>query len=289
MDYNKPPAAEKWILIKHNCMKRIFYGGAMLRSQSIVLLIFPASVIMFSCEGPQGPAGPIGDMQIWVTAEIGRIDYWDADHSAAVIIENCPVIPTVKINDTFLNHIPDSWTGGDYSGIGNLTFEVDSLNMQFGDSAALSIEFIDEGGVERNISGSAILPGEFHIIEPPDSSIDLVWGEDLTFIWSNSEHASGYRVDFSRNVSYITPGGEPVNFNYYVNTVISDTSITFPAQFLNPDSSLIGYVNSTGGTFRVSAFNGPADTGEQLNLEGDGQGYFYGYTFGGRIFIDWWW
>ena len=254
----------------------------------VLFLIIIISTIMISCEGPEGPAGPLGDTQIWVTAEIGHIYYWNYDQSATVVVENCPVIPTVKINDTFLNHIPDSWTGGDYSGIGNLTFDIDSLNLQFGDSASLLIEYEDETGANRSITGEIALPGEFHIIDPPDTSINIIWGEDLTFTWSASEYASGYRVFFDRNVSYIAPSGEPVNFNYNVNTVITDTSITFPDQDINPDTSIIGYVNYTGGSFRVTAFNGPADADDELNIEGDGQGYFYGYTFGGWIFIDFW-
>ena len=244
-----------------------------------------AAVILFltflSCEGPEGPAGPAGDTQIWVSADIGCKYSWSSVPYATVLIENCPVIPAVSINGTALYYQPGSGNGEVYVGAGNLKFDYDDFDIQPGESAVLEIGFQDDEGVEKSITGEIMLPGDFEITEPADTSITLVWGEDFTFAWTEAQDADGYKVDFYRYLSYTDNLGQDASFNYNHYTNTTSTSITYPASALNPDPSAVTSVFYSSGRFSVIAFSGPAESGAGGNITGDGQGFFYGYTYGG--------
>ena len=255
-----------------------------IRFIEIVLVI--SALILFSCEGPEGPAGPAGDTQIWVSADIGCKNYWNIVPESTVLIENCPVIPEVSINGTDLFYQPGAGNGEAFIGAGNLRFSHDDFDIQPGGEAVLEISFQDEEGDNKTITGEIALPGDFEITDPADTAITLIWGEDFTLTWNEAQNAAGYKVDFYRSVHYTDNLGQDASFNYsyYANT--DSTSITFPAHLLNPDPSVVSGIVYSSGRFNVTAFSGPVESGEGGNISGDGQGFFYGYTFGGRIEIE---
>ena len=259
----------------------------MLCKQSrFIYIIILLPILFISCEGPEGPAGPQGGTQIWVTAEVGP-EWWTWGNDARVLVENCPVIPSVKINDIPLVYLPGTYVGEVELSPGNLLFEYSNFNISPGENASLLIEFTDEAGENRAITGSVVTPGEFQLIEA-DTTIELVWREDLTFTWSSAENASGYLVHFYRSVHYFDLNNESISFSYSFDNIVSDTTITFPAEVLNPDTSDIYNLYDCSGSFYITSFNGPSGANEASNIAGDGQGYFYSYSFGGRVYIDYW-
>ena len=254
-------------------------------SSSLIIII---SALFISCEGPEGPAGPVGDTQIWVDASISSNYYWSNGTGATVVINNCPVIPCVMIDATVLNLLPGSGNGEGDLCAGILFFEHDNIDILPGGKASLSVEYIDESGEYRTITGEVNLPGEFQILEPDTSAIDIVLGENLTFTWSSAVFAAGYRVIFTRNVVFNDLNGEHLYHNYYFNSVISDTSITFLNQDINPDTTSISEVIVAVGNFYLLACSGPCAANDDPNIAGDGEGYFRGYTFGGEVDCDSW-
>ena len=254
---------------------------------NLALAVILMALVLTSCEGPEGPAGPQGGTQIWVTAEVGP-EWWAVGNGARVTIENCPVIPSVNINGIPLTYMPGTNVGEVSLSPGNLLFECSNFNIQPGENASLLIEYEDLNGETRTITGDVVTPGQFQIIEPADTTIELVWGEDLSFTWSSAQDASGYLVHFYRSVQYFDLNNELNSFSYTFDNIVSDTTITFPAEILNPDSSDIYNLNNCFGSFYITAFNGPSGINEASNIAGDRRGYFYSYSLGGRVYIDYW-
>ena len=238
-------------------------------SSSLIIII---SALFISCEGPEGPAGPAGDTQIWVDASISSNYYWSSGTGATVVINNCQVIPCVMINDTVLNFLPGS--SGDLIA-GNLSFKHDNIDILPGDKASLSVEYIDEIGGECTIAGEVFLPGDFQIIDPSG----ILYGDDINFVWTSSEHADGYRVYLYRYVFYYDHDSQFSNFHYSNSIAISDTFVTFAAEDINPDTSLVASIYSSHADIQVTAFAGPNESDSTPNISGEGQGYFYGYSW----------
>lgn len=64
-----------------------------------------------------------------------------------------------------------------------------------------------------------------------------------------------------------------------MDTIFTDTSVTFSSSTLFPNVGEIERIVVSGGGFAISAVAGPLKKGTEGNVTGDGIGFFYGWTF----------
>ena len=226
------------------------------------------------CEGPAGPVGPAGQIKYSV---FGQVEF-TADTlptNAQVIVSNISSIPTVKLNQSDLR-FRSLYSSGSYYW--------DTLRtITKGDEVQLNVKS-DQGEAVATVR----IPQQFRIQSPnPDSIFILLPHSNFTVSWNASGLSDYYYAYFYLFYSYAPiGGGTSKQFSIEIDTILSTTSITFPADILFPADfdSLMG--SWYYGYFSIQAFNGPRlEVGERGNITGDGMGFFFGKSYGGSINI----
>ena len=226
------------------------------------------------CEGPACPVGPAGQIKYSV---FGQVEF-TADTlptNAQVIVSNISSIPTVKLNQSDLR-FRSLYSSGSYYW--------DTLRtITKGDEVQLNVKS-DQGEAVATVR----IPQQFRIQSPnPDSIFILLPHSNFTVSWNASGLSDYYYAYFYLFYSYAPiGGGTSKQFSIEIDTILSTTSITFPADILFPADfdSLMG--SWYYGYFSIQAFNGPRlEVGERGNITGDGMGFFFGKSYGGSINI----
>jgi hypothetical protein len=224
------------------------------------------------CEGPAGPAGPAGQLRYSV---FGQVEFWSdtLPTNANVIVQNISLIPTVKLNQSYLRF---------RSLYGSGSYYWDSMrNITKGDEVQLTVS-----GDQRLAAAVVRIPLQFRIQSPnPDSIFILPPHSNFAASWTASGFSDYYYAYFYLSYSYIPIGGGSSKYFYIeADTILSTTDITIPAARLFPadyDSLRWGY-----GYFSIKAYNGPKlEVGARGNVTGDGIGFFFGKSYGGHIEI----
>ncbi len=226
------------------------------------------------CEGPAGPEGPSGQAEYSVFGEVA----FSSDTLPIytyVVISNISSIPTVKLNQDLIKFNNLYTSGAGYW---------DTLRtITEGDEVQLTVSG------NQGIAGAVVrIPQRFTIQSPnPDSIFILPPHSNFTASWTASGFSDYYDAHFALYYTYVPIGGVSKYFEFYVDTILTTTSITIPAARLFPadfDSLISGY---SYGYFRIEAINGPRlEIGEQGNVTGDGFGFFFGISDGGNIDIE---
>jgi len=226
------------------------------------------------CEGPQGPAGPAGSQPLWIEGYIQISNQALPKGSAYLTVLNCPVIPSVKINDL---SIP-------YNGHGFYTYD---LLIAPGQPAELTVIYTKPDNSQGFAGASISMPGMFEITSHnPDSTLFLPKGADLVVAWSASEHASAYDIYCSVSYRYGDFNDSTRSGYFSFDTLMSETSITIPARRIFPDIAEIDTLKRGSGSLYIDAKNGPIYEGDAENVSGDGNGYFIGRTRCDRLYIE---
>jgi len=232
-----------------------------------------------NCQGPEGPQGEPGNSVANIAGYLrcNSIEPWG---EAQVTVLNLNTIPSVAINDQLLPHGLYSWAFYDF----NFPIEV-------GDSAHLEVSYIDEDGNARLAGSTVVIPGIFSIIDTdPDTNvygvIALQPEDDFSVWWSNSAYADAYSIDLYLYCDYNDSLGNDSYYNFYFDTLITDTNITFPSEQLFPPDLEVTYINYLWGQLNILALNGAWQTGAEGNITGDGVGFFYGVFELGYLLID---
>jgi len=248
----------------------------------IEILVICSMFFVISCEGPEGPAGPKGDTEVWVRAQVGPLYYWADIPQAQVLIENCPVIPTVTINGDAVTYIAGADIGEGSAAASNLVFYLADYTIDPGEDVDLEITYEDDG-TPKSITGSVIMPGETDFLNVSDT-LFMDWQEDLSLTWGTSENAAGYRFTFSLWL-ILTNETSNESYSLTIDSVLTDTSITIPAESIYPDTTGILGIDFGYSYAAIKVLDGPITAGEPANITGDACGYFYAYRFGDRVDI----
>ena len=250
-----------------------------IRIPSIIVMIF-LGLGLSSCEGPEGPQGPQGPSAL-MTGVYGEVawGWWSATINAEFEVFESPSIPTVQINGIPCQRQFTMYGDG-------FKFYGTDLPLALGDSVHIIVNYLKPDGDPEVIQSDIILPGPF-AFTAPDTSDDVVIsvGDSLMVSWTESSGADVYSVDFSFRYNYFdTLGGYQV-YTFELDTLITETAITFGSELLFPNPALIDSIVSYGGNgwFNVWAKHGPWREGDPTNVYGDGIGTFYGRTFGGHL------
>jgi hypothetical protein len=251
-------------------------GEAMIR---IIALSTVASVIGFmNCKGPTGPEGPESPSFIYVTGGVEAPTPWDSTGDAYVEVSNTSEIPVVMINGIQL-HLK-------YPFHTSLFYGSPDFPISAGDSANLLVWDGKVGANSRTAQANIRVPSQFEITSHDTSGIvTIVVGEELTLTWSSSSGAGNYWIDFYLDYDYRDTLGNEKQFCYSMDTLPTNTSITFSPSQLFPNMGEIDTILGSFGDFRISATHGPCQEGEEGNVTGDGMGFFVGWTYGGDLRI----
>lgn len=225
------------------------------------------------CEGPAGPVGPTGQSQFSVFGEVTFTSDTLPTY-AYVVVSNISSIPTVKLNQDFIEFSSLGSQGSSYWG------NFDTITE--GDEVQLTVS--GNQGIARAL---VRIPQQFTIQSPdPDSIFILSPHSSFTASWTASNFTDYYDTYFNLYYRYVPiGGGAQKNFEFYVDTILSTTSITIPATILFPADfdSVVGW---SYGNFEITAINGPRiEVGVQGNVIGEGKGFFFGKSNGGHIDI----
>jgi hypothetical protein len=209
-----------------------------------------------------GPAGPPGQVKLYITGEIEKYPHWSIPDSfyydEDVYVANAEVIPSVKINNQELKW--DGWF---------------SYDGEFPLTSGADYNLVVAAGI-KTATASVKLPGDFSITTPASGYV-LPKGQSLNVSWNSASYADFYRGYLSINYSYRDTSGNYRYFYYSGDTILSGTSITYPSNLLFPNLSEIDSIRYGYGYFYVYAFDGPALTpGTSGNVTGDGIGFFWG-------------
>lgn len=244
--------------------------------QKVILFCFSCFVIIniTGCEGPAGPAGPVAQPDYSIFGQASFTSDTLPTYTY-VVISNISSIPTVKLNQDLLTFSNFGYQGAAYW---------DTLRtIAEGDEVQLTVS-----GNQGIASAEVRIPQKFTIQSPnPDSLFILLPHSNFTVSWTASNFTDYYDTYFQLYYSYVPIGGGGSKyFEFYVDTILSTTSMTIPAARLFPtdfDSLTSGY---SYGRFEIAAINGPRpEIGAQGNVTGDGIGFFFGKSYGGEIDI----
>ncbi len=229
------------------------------------------------CTGPEGPTGPPGPSVCFVHGFVRGPTVWTSSSLAYVTVMNTPTIPSVELND-----IPVTFLG-----IG-LSPAFEFLDFDFpispGDPAILRVSYVKDDGSPAAAHANIRLPGEFEIVSHDTSEVVSVpVGSGLTIQWSSSDGADVYWVLLESWYDYIDTTGNRQEYSCTVDTVVTDTSMTFLSSRIFPNADEIDEVTDSGGWIDLYGVSGPFEEGDKGNVVGDGIGFFCGVTFGGSI------
>ncbi|MGB5530790.1 MAG: hypothetical protein WBQ32_12555 [Ignavibacteriaceae bacterium] len=232
------------------------------------------AINFMGCEGPAGPTGPVGRSEYSVFGQVSFTSDTLPTYTY-VVVSNISSIPTVKLNQDLSKFSNFGYQGASYW---------DTLRtITEGDEVQLTIS-----GNQGIASAVVRIPQKFTIQSPdPDSLFILSPHSNFTVSWTASNFTDYYDTYFYLYYTYVPIGGGGSKyFEFYVDTILSTTSITIPASRLFPadfDSLSSGY---SYGRFEIIAINGPRpEVGAQGNVTGDGFGFFFGRSDGGDIDI----
>jgi hypothetical protein len=257
------------------------HEAVMDRAIKIVLLsvLYAISVLVFGCEGPQGPKGLSGVQQVYITAEVvSEPILWPSGPpypiSAKVRVSNVSSIPGVEVSGD-----PISLNGAEGDEFLFFNDGQWGIPIALGDSVHLVVECNDVNGNPVFAEADAVLPGSFSIVYPDTSNdLETPWGEDLTLIWTASEGADVYYLSLNLSVCYYDSGGTHEDIYIDLETQTCDTTITFELSGYFPDYALIDSLNYSYGGIDIIAHNGPYNEGDMGNISGDAIGFFIGET-----------
>ncbi|MBC8277293.1 MAG: hypothetical protein H8E46_03615 [FCB group bacterium] len=248
----------------------------------IEIAVVISLMTLLSCEGPEGPAGPKGDTEVWVRAQVGPIYYWADIPQVQVLVENCPVIPTVTINGDAVSYVPGAGIGEISASASNLVFWLDYYYIDPGENVVLEINYEDDGE-PKSINSSVIMPGETEFLNVSDT-LFMEWQDDLALTWATGENASGYRFR-AFYLFDLETATSTESYSLTIDSVLTDTSIVIPAGTVYPDTTGMIGISLWHGSAAIKALDGPIAAGEPANITGDASGYFYSYNFGDYVEI----
>ncbi len=253
-----------------------------MRTNAIVLFyLFVITILIVSCEGiegPQGPAGTPSPTSVYITGHVTSdiYSYPIETTYAEVAIGGASAIPAVSLNDvTFsLEDVPY----GD-----RIEILKPELPFQPGDPITLSVNYIDVNADSCTAWADIVLPEEVEFTSHDPVGInDLPIDSDLSLVWNASFGADYYDVYLNLVYGYIDTvySGYSHEESHSVDTLITDTSLTFlaPELFANLEPG-DDYTYHKGYLY-IMAYHGPWQTGELGNITGDATGFFYGRTRG---------
>ncbi|TKJ36897.1 hypothetical protein CEE37_14370 [candidate division LCP-89 bacterium B3_LCP] len=239
------------------------------------------SIILTGCDGPQGPTGEVGPQgaqgpsDIFITGTIKTATNWNAVGNVFITTSNTQSVPEVSLNGI---SIPMQ-----LGEIGFL-FTHDDFPVTAGDTVQLVVDYIDMNSNPSIAGTEAILPDSFGIALPnPANEVILVVGDSLTINWSPSPGVDTYSLEFMLEYSYLDTLGSQEYFQYGLDTTLIDTVINFTSDILFPDAASIDSVLVSSGHFDVWAVAGPVLEGDESNITGEGEGFFYAWTFGSHL------
>ncbi len=249
---------------------------------SLLGLLISMSLLLFfviGCEGLEGPAGPQGQSGpnlIQISGTVYTPSFSDSTTDARIEIANSPSIPEVRLNDVSL----------EYLGGFPFRFSHDDLLISHGDTASLQVKFIKVDGDTGVAQSMLALPGAFELLAPePDTIVGgqpylyIEKGDSLNIIWSSSQNADEYYMNFYLSIFYWDSLDNQNTFRFDTSAYMQDTCIFFPAATLFPDTCDMDSINHGYGSFRLSAIAGPHNIGDMGNITGDGNGFLYGYAY----------
>jgi hypothetical protein len=231
-------------------------------------------LILSGCEGPQGPTGPAGTQPLWIEGYIVIPDQALPEGSVYTTVLNCPVIPSVRVNDLLVA----------FSGHGFHTYD---FPIEPGQPVELAITYIKPDNSQGFAGASIVLPGRFEITSHnPDSSVSLPKDSSLVVAWSASEHATSYKIYCSISYRY-GDFADSIRYEYFsIDTLISETSLTIPAERIFPNFAEMDTLEHGSGSLNIYAISGPVHEGNAGNVMGDGTGFFNGWTYGDELDIE---
>jgi hypothetical protein len=247
--------------------------------KTIKFVLFGLLLILWSCEGPQGPQGNPEPTTIYASGIVHYILY-NSEVDADIDVANSPSIPGVQVNglsSSSVYKIEDD----------EFSFEFDDLPISLGDSVHVSITYTRPDGSPGLAESSFILPGSYEITSYPDTlAYPLLVGDSLTVEWSQSYGADCYWIWGYINYDYIDTSGINQSFHFYVDTLIADMSITLTSDLLFPDPAAIDSILYESSHFHVKPKSGPWGEGAPGNVTGDGTGFFNGWGLTRNLSID---
>ncbi|HEX7344809.1 MAG TPA: hypothetical protein VF398_11120 [bacterium] len=240
-----------------------------------ISLLFSLSLI--GCEGDEGPAGPPGSSTVYITGKVASEPFmWPYGPPpyptyAVLQISDLPSIPELKVNEIVC---PVNTIIGD-----QISFLSENLPDQPGDSVHLSVNYMDSDSNSHQAWADVMLPEVFSLILPDTSwEIQIPWEEDLELHWEASSGADAYELYFHLSYDYWDTTGEYIYDYYSLDTTIADTHLTIPLAQIMPDTDTVDSTDGGWGELEIVAQNGPWQEGAPGNIQGDGEGFFYGRT-----------
>lgn len=252
----------------------------MYKMKSVEAIVFAMVVFgigFIGCKGPVGPQGQEGPSLIYVLGGTDSPRGYDITYDVRVRVFNIPTVPTVKVNDKVLPHNwPEAY----------LEFVDEDFPICAGDSAELLVTYTKLNGGSGTALANVVVPGQFEITShEPYSIVVIPAGTGMSLTWSPSDNADVYQSSFMLYYGYSDTHGNEKEFRYSLDTLITETSVTFPASELFPNIDEIDRIRWSGGSFWVWAMAGPWQEGTEGNVMGDGIGFFCASSYGGYIEI----
>jgi hypothetical protein len=242
------------------------------KSAFTVIAIVITAIMFMGCEGkkgPQGPEGPSGNSPIYIIGQIkgpgwfnttdssGRVDIWVSGLNEVAVVE--------------VNGIPIPF----YPGNVPLRYENLDFPIFAGDQAQLVMTY----GSSNVATATIIMPDSFELVSPPIGT-SLIIGDTLSFQWTISNGADAYHVIINTYLWYHDTLGVGQTFIFHIDTLITQTEISFPPNRIFPETIQIDTVFEGSGSIELSAISGPVFNGDPGNIQGDGTGVLNGWTFG---------
>jgi|GEM_PF-1496515 len=233
------------------------------------------------CEGDRGPAGPAGEALPFIVAAIetaGAGGSSDSTGDATVYIFGVDHIPRVEINNIGIPYAGNTYRPSEHNELP--FFFLEDLPITAGEHALLSVTYSDFGAAESDIT----LPAAFSLIAPDSTP---AFGDTVTFEWSASGGANAYFIELSVNIFYWNHQGDYEDFLFTHDTITAETQITFaPGEFF-PDPGSIEEIDMGGCNLYLWSIVGPILPMDPGNVQGNGTGFFTGWTYGGVYSFHW--
>jgi hypothetical protein len=253
---------------------------------SIIFICF--TLFMFGCRGHKMSRNLAEPYPAQIYAHLfspsinpANKDFYDSTGNINIQISNSRNIPAVKLNGK-----PVSYTTK------NKSFIDENVNINAGDSINLRITYKKSDGSIGITQANTVMPGQFQILDYDTSIVDTIaLGSGFGAGWSKANDARYYKVQLTIDYTYM-------NHNYYddvkkrfktfhlqLDTICVDTQLALDSQRLFPDIEQIDSIHYSGGWFSIEAVKAPMYSGDESDFTGDGNGFIWTNTFGGRFKI----
>jgi len=238
------------------------------------------AILLVGCEGEQGPQGPAGPNSIYIIGNVRTVGWFGSRETTGMVdiwVSGSNVIPTVEVND-----IP-------------IPFNIGSVPLRFSDwnfpiFAGEQVRLVVTYGDSDVATSTITMPDSFELTSPDTASDSLSLGDTLTLQWSISEAAEIYHLYFRSFLWYSdTLGGDTLYyyFDFYCDTLTTETQVSFLPNLLLPDSFQIYQFVGGSVVVELYAISGPVLAGDPGNITGDGNGIFNGYTYTREYYFQW--